>query len=705
MLPLYLREDLPSPLAPGEPLPARAAGPGVGVVLDCIAMLLALLVFLRASVDRSWRLRQTWSVAPLALLALWALASTAWASDKFAAAVSGSAWLGAAATVFVFAQTVRTWARLRIVAGVAAGLFLACVAFGIIYRAIDLPDLIADFEENKLAFFEQRGWEPDSFAARNFEHRVRAGATGGFAASPNSFAATLVMLGFVSAALAWQRLRERSEPAWAAVLATTLIPGAYILWTTGSRTAFAALVLVAAALAIGFWRRDLLARNRRVSFAAVVALLSLGAIAVIGTGLATGTLPHESLAFRWNYWRGALGVFLENPLSGVGFANFGDAYLSHRPPVAAEEVKDPHNLFVRFFSELGLVGGALAIAWLLGFVWSQTRAALPPDDLEAPKPRAPASLQALMGLVVLGIIVHIAAGIDFTADPYYVFLELVRRGLYALLILGALLMGTIKSAQNPVVDTSPAPALLAGMLAGLSAALVHAMVDVVVFEPSVLASFAMLLGSVIGIRAPQAEPEARGRAIWPLTAAVGAGLGAYIILFAIPLLLAEAAALRGDDLVRQNRPSAALSLYKKAIDRLPVSNSNYHHRAALAIAYAQREPEEAEAALRRGIDVNPRSIAARVNLARLFAAWHPQPRFEEAAALYRQILELNPNDLQLRLEYAQVLERSGQPEAAAQQLVRVLTLNDQLDPEEPERLTPAQIEELEQRISTDGQSR
>ena len=304
----YLHGDMPAPLAPGEPLPVRAPGPAVGVVLDSLSLLMALLVLARAAVDRHWHLARTWSVVPLALLAIWAFTSTLWASDKFSAAASASTWLGAAALLFVFAQTVRTWSRLRIVAGVAAGLFLANVAFGVIYRLVDLPPLIEDFQKNKLAYFAERGWEPDSFAAKNFEHRVMAGSTGGFAASPNSFAATLVMLGFVMAGLIWQRLRDRSEPIWAGVLAISFVPGLYILWTTQSRTALAAAILVAVALALAWQARELLARNRRMTFAAIVALIALAAAGVIGVGLATNTLPQDSLAFRWNYWRGAWGV-------------------------------------------------------------------------------------------------------------------------------------------------------------------------------------------------------------------------------------------------------------------------------------------------------------------------------------------------------------------------------------------------------------
>lgn len=693
----YLHADLPMPLPPGEPMPARSPGPGVGVILDSFSLLMAVLVLARAALDRNWRLARTWSVLPLALLSIWAFASMLWASDKFAAAASASTWLAAAALVFVFAQTVRTWSSLRIVAGVAAGLFLANVAFGVIYRVVDLPPLIEDFQKNKLSYFAERGWEPDSFAAKNFEHRVMAGATGGFAASPNSFAATLVMLGFVMAGLIWQRLRDRSEPIWAGVLVICFAPAAWILWTTQSRTALAAALLGAVALAVGWRGRHLLARNRRVTFAGLVMLIALAAVSVIGIGLATGTLPHDSLAFRWNYWRGAWGVFLDSPLRGVGFANFGDAYLAHRVPIAAEEVKDPHNFFVRFFSETGLVGGLLTIAWLVGFIWSQTRGTQEPEGAQADGV-GQVTMRSLAWLVVAGVIVHSLFAVDFSADPVYVGLELVRRGLYGLLMLGALLLGTIRSAREPVVETTPAPALLAAAVAGLAAVLVHAMVDVVVFEPSVLASFAMLMGAVIGIRVPAAYEGAAHRGLWPATGAAALGVMSFLALFALPLSLAEREAADGDDLVRKNRPAPALLSYQSAQETSPVANAHYHHRAARAMAYAGRSPGEAEAALKRAIAANPRGIAERVSLAGLYMGGFDPPRLQEAQVIYRDILRLNPNDLQLRLQYAHVLERLGRAAEAADELDRVLGFNEQLSTEEPERLQAEQEQEIRSRI-------
>src|SRR5256885_6452727 len=90
-------ETLRNPLdiLPGaEPVP-RGPGAGSGVVLDLLACLPALLVLARRAIDPAYALRFAWSLVPMALLALWTVASVAWAGDRFAAAVSGFHWLAA----------------------------------------------------------------------------------------------------------------------------------------------------------------------------------------------------------------------------------------------------------------------------------------------------------------------------------------------------------------------------------------------------------------------------------------------------------------------------------------------------------------------------------------------------------------------------------------------------------------------------------
>ncbi len=699
MMPQYLRDtEQLAPLPDPANLPPRAAGPAVGVVLDALTMLLALLVLARLAIDRQARPLRTWTALLLAILAAWAFASTLWASDKFAAAASASTWLAAAGLVLIFSQTVRTWSRLRVVAGVAAGLFLVNIGHGAIYRLVELEDLRQEFERNEMQILAQQGLEPGTFAAENFKSRLMQGQTGGFSASPNSLAATLVVLGFVTVGLIWQRVRDRSEPMWGLVLSLAFLPGAWILWKTGSRTAIAAALLVAIVLAALFPLRHVLAERRRSVFAAFVLLVALGAAGVIGIGLATGTLPHPSLAFRWHYWTGAWGVFTDHPLLGAGFANFGDAYLAHRPAIAAEEVKDPHNMLVRFASETGIIGATLAVAWLLTFAWEQARPAARPDDRERPGLPRPLGLGALGGVVALGVLLNIAASIDLAADPGFVFLEVFRRGLYGLLIMGGLLLGTMRSAHDPVADTTPAPALAAAMIAGLAAALLHAMVDVVVFEIPVLMLVAMLMGASLAIRATDAMSSPRPLA-WGTLLLASAGTVAFVALYAFPTVVAERFGGEGDRLLRTSRPVPAAQQYARALEWSPVSNSSYHEHLARAMAYGGAPPAQIEASLLRAVEANPRSIADRVSLAEIYAAHFQPPRLADAAAQYETILALNPNDLQLRLDYARVLAGMNRPADAAAQLRTALDFNDQLHPNEPERLPPQRVEAIRGMIS------
>src|SRR5439155_824019 len=154
-------------------------------------------------------------------------------------------------------QLVRSWLRLRIVAGVCLGLLLIYVAHGLLHEFVDVPDNIKYWQEHRAEELRRRNWPENSFMATQLEKQLTGGA----------------MIG------------------------------------------------VDGVLAI---------------FAAA-----------IGHGLAHGTLPSASLAFRWNYWIGSMRIFRTHPLLGVGWNNFGPSYLAVRAIEASEEIKDPHNFIVR----------------------------------------------------------------------------------------------------------------------------------------------------------------------------------------------------------------------------------------------------------------------------------------------------------------------------------------------------------------------
>ena len=94
-------------VAPNTETAPRGAGPAASLVLDLICCLPALLVLVRRLVDPSFVLRFAWSHVLFALFALLALASNLWASDRFAALVTGANVVTAAAMLWATAQLVR----------------------------------------------------------------------------------------------------------------------------------------------------------------------------------------------------------------------------------------------------------------------------------------------------------------------------------------------------------------------------------------------------------------------------------------------------------------------------------------------------------------------------------------------------------------------------------------------------------------------
>ncbi|HLL90870.1 MAG TPA: O-antigen ligase family protein, partial [Tepidisphaeraceae bacterium] len=437
-----LRE--PFEVQPAGQSAPRGAGPATGVVLDLLAAVPALLVLLRRALDRSFALRFTWAFVPMALLAAWTVLSSTWAGDRFAAAVGASHWAAALALLWAAAQLVTTGRRARLVAGACLGLLTVLSVHGLTYRWQELPELRRGFQEQKAAFFRERGWEPGSFAARQYEQKVMNGEMIGFSASANTFAALLVVTMVVAAGLGVERARDGAGVPLA--VAVVVGVGFWVNCYTNSRAALATPVLAAAAFAAcGVAGRHLRRFGTPLYLAGVLAFAAV-VLFLVQHGARTGTLFHDSLNFRWRYWVGGWRVLLDRPLLGVGWDNFGANYLAKRLPIASEEVRDPHNLLVRAFAELGVIGGGLMLAWLLLLAWRVTR---PKPDAPLPQVAAPPGLPhdeptpirvlaAPVAIAVCGIGLSAIASIDFAQAADYVSLELMKRGLFALLMLGGL---------------------------------------------------------------------------------------------------------------------------------------------------------------------------------------------------------------------------------------------------------------------------
>ena len=243
-----------------------------------------------------------------------------------------------------------------------------------------------DWEQNREQRLRERGLEPGTFAADQLERKLLRGEMMGFAASPNTFAAVTVLLVVVTAGLVVQRLVHRDGLGWLAPPLLGIVLGAAIIVWADSKTAYltpliAAGILAMLAVARGWLARHFRARlrrrrgrlprrRRRVRRARAVPRLATRSTASRSAGT-TGSARRS--------------VFAAHPMLGVGWDNFGLHYLAARLPVAAEEVRDPHNFIVRFATELGAIGAILLAAWMLRLWWELTRprpapaATLPPN--------------------------------------------------------------------------------------------------------------------------------------------------------------------------------------------------------------------------------------------------------------------------------------------------------------------------------------
>jgi len=682
----------PFQVLPGSAVAPRGAGAGASLFLDLAMCLPALIILARRVFDRTFTLALPWSFITLSLLALWAMLSTGWSSDKFSAIISATQLVSAVALAFAAVQLVRSWARLRIVAALMLGLLLAYLAHGAYYRTVDLPELRENWEKNKAQILLERNWDPQSFAATQFEKKVLAGDMVGFHASPNTFAAVVVVCLTVTLGFGADLF---SKKRFALLVPFGLISAGagWLLYISRCRAAVVTSLLAVVTLIALVRLRPWLARHWRRAYFITVLAIVLGAAAVIGHGLAHGNLVHDSLTFRWKYWVASARIFAAHPAIGVGYSNFSVHYLGVRLPEAAEEIRDPHNFVVRIFTELGAIGGLLLIAWLLRVGWEMAR---PTTQLSRTQRT---STRSLIVLAFLGLAISLATSVDWSQQWSWWTLETIRRVLLFMAVLAGLLMVSIRSLNSATIDAEPSPWLLSAIIVGIALFAIHNTIDFAGFEAGPMFMLFLLIGSVLGARTPL---SAKRRSTAPVTAgfAVGVvGLTAGLIGLAIPVALAEGHAHNSDEYIRDSHFPDALHELDQSIS-LVSYNADYYNRAARVLALGGAPENRIRPMLDAVIAHDPMSTQGYLTRGRWLAS-KPLPDPQNALADFARALELNPNDLDIRMDYAQLLERFGHHAQAAEQYKLVLQYNDLLDPNEPKRLTKQKIGEIETQMNAD----
>ncbi|MFW6133215.1 MAG: O-antigen ligase family protein, partial [Planctomycetota bacterium] len=463
-----------------------------------------------------------------------------------------------------------------------------------------------------------------------------------------------------------------------------------------SRGAIAAAALgVAAAAALGVWRRRL-ARRRHVVVACVVGAVLVCAAGVVAWGVRRDGLPTKTMTFRWYYWTAGARIARDRPLFGVGPANFDSAYTRYRRVEGEEAVKLPHNAAVHAAATCGILGGLAYLAVLGGALVSLAR---PAPRGESTRPSPSVRLGDIAGAAAgLAAAVLLARAAFTHAGASGALLVIEALGPAAVLGGAVLLAGwTAGRDLEAVADAAPVRIALGCAVAAFA---LHNMVSFSLWTPGAAMIFWAATGALLGRTASRSwrmDGLARPKAV----AAAGALVAAVVLLW-LPVWrrAARTEAVAEALLAGQAAPAARHAVRAAEADPLDPVAAGDAARALLATGHCATALDYADKACARDRqDASWYHLAASVarRCARRGDAPPDRNLLARAADSMRQAVRRDPQDASLRLEYARLLADLARWDACAAQLEqaeRIDAVRRRMD--SGFRLTPAQREELQE---------
>jgi hypothetical protein len=627
--------------------------------------------------------------------------------------------------------------RLVLAALLATG--VTCAGKTLLTRYVYHADTVAQWEQLKENLVA-RGHAGDERLIEDYERRLKSQEFAGFAAHPNVTAAmlTTTLIPLLGIGLASVRSLRRGAGDIGALGILAAGGGVGItllaLSATGSLGGYLALGAGAILLALG----ALLPRGwhqRAGPIVLVLALYAAGVIGLFGLGISQGTLPHPSLAFRWDYWSAGGAGYTDAPLTGVGRENFAAVFLEHRPPRSTEEVRNAHNLWVTALVELGPLGLLAILLLVVSSVVSVWRRGVDHAGRDPPVqwglgwfPLSAVALGVLGLLFVLGDVPKRGAPLGNLAATWFVWVfETAGVWLAAFLLLALLLNAGVIGRAGRAIGSVFAATLIA--------ALVHGIVGFAFYTPGGIAAVVAL--AAVGGRWNETahDPVSQPRRVRVVTRLVGVLValllgGGYAFVTAVPTSVAarytgaarqlmeqpgdgainamqEASrrAVRADPL----DPHVPLRVARVWLARAHVESLSAERRLALldvAIEYGQQAVQRGGAA-----HAAHRVLANAFDLKEQAALEALQPAeatdaLEQAVVHWRLAVGSSPNDSQARIGAGQALFRWWRDTddlavaaAALEQFEQAAAIDDARDPNATARLSPADRALIDQHVA------
>ncbi|KPK84598.1 MAG: hypothetical protein AMJ81_05160 [Phycisphaerae bacterium SM23_33] len=608
---------------------------------------------------------------------------------------------------FVMIQLGRRRRRWGLVVVVLAAVGAAMAYKSIVQVAWEVPERLALFKADAEKILAQQGMAAGSSKARMFERRLFDPAATGYFGLANVFGSLLIILMGAAAGAALEKLSAARRsgqallllrrgqvhlPTLAAIITALLaLATAVALALTRGKGAIGAGVAAALGGAVVLARTSFFARHRRKWLIASAGALLGGLLALWAYGTARGGLPGRSMQVRWEYWVGAAGVVRESPLRGAGPANFGDAYLKHRLPGAAEATKTAHNVLLDAACDFGLPAAAVYVGLLIWVCLAVTRPA--PSEPSPPDPPAPARVM-VRWCIFLALVVFAARML--WEEPANVGVVLVE-AVFPAAAVGVALLAMMWAGGDLAAGWLCGRYARIALGAGLVGFLVHNLVSYTLFSPGTATIFwiAAAAAAAPAVR-PRELPRAKeipAAAVLALTATLAAGIWLWR-----PVLRRSSEVGTAHMAYARGQAGAAIDHLKMAAaaDRLDGIPPVY--LAQIYSAQARRLPpparrqlldlavQSAELAQQR----SPRAPHALL-LARLL--WRTSDR-RRALEMTAWVVQQDPMEARLHWEYASMLYQAGRLDAAWKQLQEARRTDDALPPDSDLRLSPEELKSL-----------
>jgi O-antigen ligase len=247
-------------------------------------------------------------------------------------------------------------------------------------------------------------------------------------------------------------------------------------------------------------------KYKKTIFIVCLLLFLIVGCVVVWYGITRGRLPGgNSMMVRWQYWGGAVKMFADYPVTGVGGGNFGSFYPHYKAASALETVVDPHNFMLSILTQYGLLGliGFLAVVSLpLWRAVSRESVLLSPKaNQHKPaftKVAIPFVIVISAALLLIRPILSPIPPVSSLEERYAVIIVLYVFPLVVFIVGFLLVTGALISNKADYTNIAAA-----GLFCACLGLLIHNLIDFAIFEPGVFTTFWAIMACLIALGSHQ----------------------------------------------------------------------------------------------------------------------------------------------------------------------------------------------------------